>query len=580
MVTLMSNIDVEEAKRGIDYLLETAKKMFFPKETYKNIENAAILAAAVKGDSPKKVLSFIDDNFRGDMSFLEVYENMLYTLATYDFDSFFRYIELDNPKGFYTPRRWYLKPVVETLQRIADGELKMIIVEMPSGTGKSTVVSGYNLWQAGRDPMGSILGAGATGDIASTLYTKIKLMYENYNKRFKKIFPLAEMRKTSELGNSIWLGSEKKEIPTFRAISVSSGSEGATRASIHYYIDDTEQSTWSTDERNKAWNGVLTKVLQRGTGDIPIICVGTARGVDDHQSKLIEYATDMGYKYLRINIPALDANNRSNFECIVYDMSGKPMKNFSTEHFLGKRRALSHNAVNRAKWAAEYMCERIPIDGYMFPSLKRYTREKDILERNSSLKLLPDSEPLFTLAIADTAADGSDSTTAFVADCYDGYTGVMGFVRDIMHDPSGAKVTIKKMCEFIIKNKLTEITIESNTGGSVFADSVEHRLNTEYDYYCKIIKKHTNSNKHGRIEHSSADLFDMLYFLNENEYSKDSEYHKAVDEMSLYTCDGKHVKHDDAPDVAAAITVEMIARYEKFKKQSKYAEVQFMKSFF
>lgn len=71
---------------------------------------------------------------------IELNRNLLLFNAPYNFDSFCQYIELDrDPKSrFYMPRRKQLIRMVNTLQKLEDGELDIAGIMMPPGTGKST----------------------------------------------------------------------------------------------------------------------------------------------------------------------------------------------------------------------------------------------------------------------------------------------------------------------------------------------------------------------------------------------------------------------------------------------------------
>lgn len=85
---------------------------------------------------------------------IELNRNLLLFNAPYNFDSFCQYIELDrDPKSrFYMPRRKQLIRMVNTLQKLEDGELDIAGIMMPPGTGKSTTAIFYLTWLAGRNP--------------------------------------------------------------------------------------------------------------------------------------------------------------------------------------------------------------------------------------------------------------------------------------------------------------------------------------------------------------------------------------------------------------------------------------------
>ena len=68
-----------------------------------------------------------------------VYKRTLLFDAKYDFDSFLRYIEIDQkPENkFYAPRAHYLKPMVQGYQDLLDKKIKLLTVSMPKRAGKA-----------------------------------------------------------------------------------------------------------------------------------------------------------------------------------------------------------------------------------------------------------------------------------------------------------------------------------------------------------------------------------------------------------------------------------------------------------
>lgn len=69
----------------------------------------------------------------------DMYYRALLFMAPHNFDCYCQYIEKerDGAKRFYVPRRKAIKPIVDQLQRLADGELDLLAVSCPPGVGKS-----------------------------------------------------------------------------------------------------------------------------------------------------------------------------------------------------------------------------------------------------------------------------------------------------------------------------------------------------------------------------------------------------------------------------------------------------------
>lgn len=512
--------------------------------TVDRLEDMSTVACCAGLDAPKRMREFIESKNDIDTRMIGIYKKLLLADAQNDFDCFCRYLEFDNPKGFYPPRRWYLLPVVKDLQDLHDNVLDVLIIRLISRSGKSTLTSLFNLWIGGERPNGSILAAGANDTIADTLYHKFLNFYNKYENQFLEIYPKATLKKQSLEKYGIWLGRKGNEYPTFKSMSVDTGREGATEAKTLRYLDDTVQSQDSQEAIDKKWNrGIMPQVLGRITGKVPVLSVGTARGINDHQQYLENWAKEKKYRFKIASIPALNSNDESNYACVVWDEDGTEKSQFSTEELRGERAVRQGNAILRAQWQSEFMCNPIPVEGFMFPELLRGDP--------------PDREPDVVIARADTAADGTDSTNMQICKGYLNGSEIKGYITKIMHDDSGSKITVPKMVNMIIENDIKEITIESNTGGAVFADTVEYMLNQQ-GYLCKIIKKHQNSNKHGRISGASGFILENIYFKKAEDYTLSSDYGKAVTEIMEYTATGLGVKHDDAPDVTAAIAEDLM----------------------
>ena len=89
-----------------------------------------------------------------DVRFFELYNKCLLMMAPYDFDSYMLYIEKDREaeKRFWLPRRKILLPTARDMQKLVDGELDLLTISMPPGTGKSTLGIFFLSWVMGKFP--------------------------------------------------------------------------------------------------------------------------------------------------------------------------------------------------------------------------------------------------------------------------------------------------------------------------------------------------------------------------------------------------------------------------------------------
>ena len=98
-----------------------------------NFRDAAIFNSELRRIAAEKIRK------NGDPEMVELYKRSLLLDAKYNFDCYCRYLEWNRPakKKFYEPRRKQLKPIADAMQQLADGELDLLAVSLPPGTGKA-----------------------------------------------------------------------------------------------------------------------------------------------------------------------------------------------------------------------------------------------------------------------------------------------------------------------------------------------------------------------------------------------------------------------------------------------------------
>jgi predicted phage terminase large subunit-like protein len=91
--------------------------------------------------------------------------------------------------------------------------------------------------------------------------------------------------------------------------------------------------------------------------------------------------------------------------------------------------------------------------------------------------------------------------------------------------------------------------IESNRGGTIFAQNVEKRIK-ELGGMTSIQTRWTQTNKETRIQINSSLVKEHILFKDESLYAQDREYRDAMNQLVTYSMIGKN-KHDDVPDALA-----------------------------
>lgn len=109
-------------------------------ETIRIFETPEILRIHQKSAEIRDVVRHMLAESKGDTDTLvAIDEDSLHFDAPHDFDAFCQYMELDRDleRQFYFPRRPQLLPIVKALERLERGELDILTISMPPGTGKA-----------------------------------------------------------------------------------------------------------------------------------------------------------------------------------------------------------------------------------------------------------------------------------------------------------------------------------------------------------------------------------------------------------------------------------------------------------
>lgn len=457
------------------------------------------------------------------------YKRSLLFDARYDFDSFLRYIEIDQkPESkFYAPRAHYLKPMVEGYQAVLDGKLRLLTVSMPKRAGKSQTEILFTLMLSGLYPDKSTLMEGTGDDLVGSFYKgcleylKLPNDYLYYD-----VFPDAKLVATNADVKTINL-LHNSRFPTVMCRSIDARQVGLSEATNALILDDCVEGREEAKNRQRLddkWEVISGDVMGRSI-ESPIIFTGTRYSLYDPIGRIQEHATNRKWAWRSIEIPALDlVTDESNYK--YYNPKLEKWV-FTTESFREQRELLSSE-----QFESEFQQQPFEAKGLLF-------NKKEL---NYFINLPADRDPDTIVAVTDTAESGEDSTAMVVAAIY----GTEVYIVDVVYDNSPAEVTKPECAKCLIQNRVSEALFESNNAGSYFARDVEQLCKNE-GYIIGIRTKRTISNKQTRIEMASDTIKKCFYFKQADTYARDSQYAGFMKEVTTYTRSGK-VPHDDAPD--------------------------------
>ena len=449
--------------------------------------------------------------------------------APHFFDSFCIYIEKDRApeKQFYLPRRKQLLPCVDALQDLENGEIELLGISEPPGVGKTTLAEFFLAWTVGRNPfLPNLIGSHNNSFLGGMYGEMLRIMDLNGEYRWKDVFPGLSIIATNAKDMMIGVGYEKTDDMRFKTLefsSIGSGNAGKVRAMNILYCDDLVdgiETAMSRERLDKLWQMYYTDLRQRKVGTrAKELHIATRWSVHDVLGRLEqEYENDPRARFIRF--PALNENDESNFD-YPYGLG------YSTAD-LHKQRDI----MDEPSWKALYCNEPIEREGILYdPSeLRRYFE-------------LPDAQPDAVLAICDTKEQGADYCVCPVFYQY----GSDFYMDAIICDNGKVEIVQERVAQILVDRKVKMCRIESNRGGTIFAQNVEKRVK-ELGGMTSITTKWTQTNKETRIQTNSAMVKEHVLFKDETK--QDREYKEAMRQLTTYSMMGKN-KHDDVPDCLA-----------------------------
>ena len=490
-----------------------------------NFRDAAIFNSELRRLAAEKIRK------NGDPEMVELYKRSLLLDAKYNFDCYCRYLEWNRPakKKFYEPRRKQLRPIADAMQQLADGELDLLAVSLPPGTGKTTLSIFFLSWIGGKNPELSVLGGSHSNSLLHGIFDELlRVLDKDGEYLYNDVFPLAPVVGNSGKELRIDLQTQKR-FETFEFSSIGSGNAGKVRCSRLLYCDDLIdgiETAMSRDRLDKLWQQYYTDLRQRKIGNCAELHVATRWSIWDPIGRLQqEYDGDKRAKFLVF--PAMNKNDESNFD-YPYSLG------FTTEMYKQQR-----EIMDEPSWRALYMNEPIEREGRLYdPEELRY------------YFALPDVEPDSILAICDTKEQGDDYLAMPIFYQY----GQDYYLEQWVCDNGKVEILMEKVVRALIDRKVRLCRIESNRGGTLFAADVQKRLR-ELGGITTITTKWTQTNKEARIQTNSGWVKTHVLFRDNTVQNK--EYRLAMNQLIGYTMAGKN-KHDDVADVLAMF-VDMIA---------------------
>jgi hypothetical protein len=489
-----------------------------------------------------------DHDIKGGYKLVDQFYEVLRLESFYRFESFIYFMERKRnwSKRFYYPRRKTLNIVANDLEDLENRKIKFYGLSMPSRVGKSTICIFFLAWVALRRPNSHSAMGGHSGILAKGFYKELMNLFTTEEYTFAELFAywhpeyanttLPTDKSADEF--TITLGDPDR-FATVTCRGIDGTWTGAVDVSKdgYLYVDDLvrdREHSLSPTRMENTYQEYLNKMVDRKNDGARELMVGTLWNVLDPLERMRkQYEHDPQYRFRKI--PALNENDESNF---AYEING-----FSTEYYRDMR-----DKLDNAEWMAKFMQQPYVREGLLYTDLRLFNG------------ILPDGD-FRRIGVVDVAWGGGDSLSMPIGAEYE--NGDV-YIYDWVFNKGTKEVTIPLVVGRIIGNEIRQTRFEGNTGGDLYCQYVDEKLQAQ-DYKCSCTSRKAPNNveKLSKIIAYSGDVKRKFIFLDTHRptqeqmkkdsdlgvtrYYRNDEYQAAMDELSMFVSIGGN-EHDDAAD--------------------------------
>lgn len=502
-------------------------------------------------------------NLQQQANYLGKLENAVRMSAKTNFEDFVRYYEWDEREKFFEPRYSILSAYAYYLNRMVfDPNFNLLIVNLPSGTGKTYLEKLHEAFSFGVDPTGTCLYLCSNDDVVKggsrTVLEIIK------SERFGEVFPELKYDKSDRTyflkeTESEWKLKDCKLMASYYAKTTQSNVVGC-RASKTIHIDDLYadyKEALDENLNNYFYNKYVTvwkkRYIQNKTPKI--IITGTMWSPTDFIVKVIDqtkreeqFMPSDKFKYVSVNgqqnketkaiiqIPAMD-----------YDTGESTCPNIWKTEDLEKEKA----TMDTYLWETNFQQKPTSPEGLEFDwnNLKLYEK-------------MPENIYDGAISVIDgTRKSGKDffSMPIFVP-----YDEDFAFI-DCIFTKIASTELVPDIVDKILEYNIKVLIIETNVDGGLKKLILDEFDKRGVACYCDIREKYSTMQKSVRIELNKGIIKRRIWFPDKKLFGKTSHVGRFMNNFTLYNSQGGN-KNDDAPDSSALFCSEFIGEKYKNKK--------------
>lgn len=452
--------------------------------------------------------------------------------------NFYAYCVYYDP-DFFTVGKWHLEIFCNSLQKIADGVIKKLIISVPPRAGKSYTLSLFCSWLIGREqnnPNLSIMRNSYGATLAEKFSKDVRAIVKS--NKFQSIFGVVSLKDDQAAVEDWAIESASQSTYFCSGVGGAITGKGCNTVGIADDLIKNLEDALSETIIEKTWGWYTSTHKSRFERGCPEVICATRWSNNDPTGKVLEIENDWEV----VTIPALDENNKSFCDEIK-----------TTEEYLALKRMLDPFI-----WESEYQQNPIEAKGLLFPitELNEFTNTDLVsyINKTSTAKEIKFNFDIVT-GYTDIADEGSDFLCSVTGKVID----YKVYITDVIYTQNPVEVTIPLVAQQIKQTGQEYHKLESNAGGKLFGTKVKELINI--DYSCQVRWEQTTKNKETRILMSSGIIKNYFYFRKDTDPS--SDYSKFMKALTSYVRLGKN-KHDDAPDAVTGLAELLNKKFVRF----------------
>jgi len=446
---------------------------------------------------------------------------------------------LNDGTKLYNEDTKYLKDLANDLQDLIENKLILengeialgINISMPPRHGKSYTVNMFVRWYLGNYANKRIFSLSYSQNIANQFSRSIrndikdKINGKHTKITYNDVFPHLDIA-TDQKSAEKWALKDTTHEFTFATASFRTAITGLgfDLGIVDDPVKNSEEAL-NDDEMEKKWTLFIDTFISRVEKGGKWIVIQTRWSRNDIIGKLRDEPV-WGPLFKNIELKVKDDED-----------------NFLNDSIFGKEEYVkAKSIISDHIFEANYNQQILDLKFTLYNNIKKW-------------KELP-MKTYKRVAVLDPSADGSDYMVCVVGNYYKDENKI--YLTDIFYDNREFNILEDELIDFIIKNDIEELIIESNGAFQILYSVLSKKLNA-LNCKTKLIKFNQSENKEARILAYSNAVQAEIFWMPDCEYN----YSEAFNHFKKFKSKIKDNSHDDIEDAITLLWEKYLNIYKR-----------------